>query len=324
MPDEAFTEEHLRLAKQFGCEEIVVARPERMVPGENGRWEYDDLAKLRDWIESFGLRIGAITNLPYAFWDKVRLGLPGREAQMENFNATVRAIGQAGIPILTYAFRPDAHARTHSLNGRGGAEVTAFDRAKLDPATLPYGREFDAAHMWEAYTYFITRAIPVAEAAGVRLAVHPDDPPGIPIGGVARIFSTLEDHDRASQICPSPAWATLLCAGCWAEHDGSAGVLRAIRHFGARDQIAFVHIRDVQGESEAFNECFFGEGRLELTRTMLALKEVGFTGFVIDDHAPRMEGDVPRWNARTRAYQSGYLQGVLRTLDDLDTLQRTK
>jgi mannonate dehydratase len=316
LPDDHFTEEHLRLAKQLGCDEVVVARPSRMLPGENGRWEYDDLARLREWVESFDLRVGAITNTPHSFWDKVRLGLPGREEQIENYLATIRNVGRAGIPILTYNFRPDPLYRTHTVRGRGGAEMTAFDRAKVDPTKLTYGRAFDAAHMWEAYTYFITRAIPAAEAAGVRLALHPDDPPGPPIGGVARIFSSFEGFERASHIVPSPAWALLFCVGCWTEMGGIDAVLRGIRHFGSKNQIAFVHLRDVQGEGDVFNECFIGDGQLDLTRVVRALKDVGFAGFVIDDHAPRMVGDEPPWHLRTRAYQAGYLQGLLRAIHD--------
>jgi mannonate dehydratase len=308
------TDDHLRLAKQLGCDEVVLATPARL--SGTRRWEYDDLVKLRQWVESFGLRIGALQNAPHAFWDKVRLGLPGRDEQMEEYAATVRNVGRAGIQILGYNFRPDPLYRTGVKPGRGGAEVTTFDR-RLVKAGLTYGREFSADHMWEAYTYFIRAVMPVAEEAGVRMALHPDDPPGPAIGGVARIFSSFEGFERASRIVESPAWSLLFCVGCWAEMGGLANVERGVRHFGPRNQIAYVHFRDVQGIGDQFNECFIGEGELDITRVMRALREVGFTGFVIDDHAPRMAGDDEAWHPRARAYQTGYLQGLLRAIDDL-------
>jgi mannonate dehydratase len=309
------SDEQMTLAKQLGCDEVVLATPARL-PGAE-RWEYDDLARLREWVESFGLRIGALQNAPHGHWDKVRLGLPGREAQLDNYLQTIRNVGRAGIPILGYNFRPDPLYRTGHIAGRGGAEVTAFDRSKVDPSKLTYGREFDAEHMWEAYTYFIKAAVPVAEESGVRLAVHPDDPPGPAIGGVARIFSSFEGFERASRIVESPAWALLFCVGCWAEMGGAENVLRGIRHFGPKGQIAYVHFRDVQGGGDQFNECFIGEGWLPVTQVMRTLEEVGFDGFVIDDHAPKMAGDVESWHPRARAYQTGYLQGLMRAMQDL-------
>src|SRR5690242_2267898 len=104
------TDEQLQLSRQMGCDEIVLATPERL-PGEE-RWEYDDLARLRDWVGSFGLEIGSLQNTPHKFWDKVRLGLPGRERQLENYLQTIRNVGRAGIPILAYNFRPDPLYRT--------------------------------------------------------------------------------------------------------------------------------------------------------------------------------------------------------------------
>ncbi|MGH2354705.1 MAG: mannonate dehydratase, partial [Chloroflexota bacterium] len=120
----------------------------------------------------------------------------------------------------------------------------------------------------------------------------------------------------ASEIVESPSWGLLFCIGCWAEMGGTENVLKGIRHFGAQGKIVYVHFRDVQGTAARFQECFPGEGVLDVTAAMRALKEVGFTGCVIDDHAPRMAGD-EGWAPRSRAYQTGYLMGLLRAVTDL-------
>lgn len=314
LPSDA-TGEHLQLARQLGCEGVVLATPARL-PGKQ-RWEYADLVRLREWVEGHGLRLEAIQNMPHAFWMKVRLGLPGRDEEIEHVQATVRHLGQAGIPVLGYNFRPDPLYRTGTKPGRGGATVTVFDRAALGAPALTYGREFSAEHMWEAHEYFLRAVLPVAEEAGVRLALHPDDPPGPAIGGVARIFSSFEGFARAGELAGnSPAWGLLLCVGCWSEMGGHENVLRGIRHFGPRGQIAYVHFRDVQGVGDHFAECFIGEGNIDVTAVMRALKEVGFTGFMIDDHVPHLVGD-EGWAPRGRAYSTGYLMGLLRAVTDL-------
>lgn len=308
------TDEHLTFARQMGCEGVVLATPERL-PGAQ-RWEYEDLAALRAWVESHDLRIEAIQNMPHDFWMKVRLGEPGRDEQIEHVQATIRAMGRAGIPVLGYNFRPDPLYRTGVRAGRGGAEVTVFDRALAADLPLTFGRELTADEMWANYDYFVKAVIPVAEEAGVRLALHPDDPPGPAIGGVARIFSSFEGFERASRIVDSPAWGILFCMGCWSEMGGHENVMRGIRHFGERGQIVYVHFRDVQGTGDQFAECFIGEGNVDITTALRTLREVGFDGPLIDDHVPHMVGDTG-WAPRGRAYATGYLMGLLRAVTDL-------
>ncbi|HUE75318.1 MAG TPA: mannonate dehydratase, partial [Chloroflexota bacterium] len=179
------TDDHLQLARQLGCEGVVLATPAAL-PGER-RWEYSDLARLRDRVEGFDLRIEAIQNTPHSFWQNVRLGMSGRDEEIENYQETIRNLGRAGIPVLGYNFRPAPLYRTGTKPGRGGAVVTTFDLALAKDRPLTYGREYTADDMWANYEYFIKGVIPVAEEAGVRLAIHPDDPPGPSIGGVARI-----------------------------------------------------------------------------------------------------------------------------------------
>jgi mannonate dehydratase len=308
------SDEHLIFAKQLGCEGVVIATPERL-PGTQ-RWEYDDLARLREWVESYGLRIEALQNTPHEFWMKVRLGEPGREADLENYCQTIRNMGKAGIPVLGHNFRPHPLYRTGKRQGRGNAVMTTYNRANLKDE-LTFGREISADEMWESYEYFLKSAVPVAEEAGVKLALHPDDPIDGPIGGVARIFSSFEGFERASRMVDSPAWGLLFCIGCWTEMGGTENVLRGIRHFGPQGRIVYVHFRDIEGTASDFSECFVGSGDLDVTAAMLALKESGFTGPIIDDHAPAMVGDDEGWHFRARGYQTGYIQGLLRAVEDL-------
>ena len=307
------TVEQLQLARQFGCEGVIVPSPQ--LPGEK-RYEYEDLLALRRLVESFGLRIEAIQNTPSSFINSIRLALPDRDECIENYQATIRNIGRAGIPILAYNWRPDPLYRTGTKPGRGGADVTVFDRALTADRPLTFGRTYSADEMWANYEYFTKAVMPVAVEAGVRLAVHPDDPPGAALGGVDRIFSSFEGFKRGAEIANSPAWAILFCMGCYSEIGGNEYVQTALRHFAERKQIGYVHFRDVQGTGDQFAECFIGEGQVDITGALRTLKDAGYDGCLIDDHVPHLAGDVG-WAPRGRAYSTGYIMGLLRAFTDL-------
>lgn len=330
------TDEILAFARQVGVSGIQVNTP--TLPGTK-RWEVEDLVALRERAESHSLRLEAIENVPLHFYDKVMIGAPGRDEQIESYQATIRNVGRAGIPILGYHFMPNSVWRTaRSPVGRGGALVTVFDMAEAKPerqrellvaranssgsddpfdtrGLIPAaGHEIDEAQMWENYTYFSKAVIPVAEEAGVKLALHPDDPPVESLGGIARLFRNFDGFRRAMEIANSDAWGLDLCLGCWSEMGGEPSVIHAIEYFGSRGKILYVHFRDVQGTAENFKECFIGEGNYRPLKAMRALKRAGFTGFMLDDHVPHMVDDSP-YGHRGRAHAIGYMQGLLEALD---------
>jgi mannonate dehydratase len=218
-----------------------------------------------------------------------------------------------------------------AARGRGGALVTAFDLAgagsgnalaayRLAPAE-PLSEPIPADRMWANHRYFLDAVLPVAEDVGVRLALHPDDPPvDAALGGAARIFTTPASLVAARrQANGSPAWGVDLCLGSVSEMDGEAAVNEVIDTLGPAGAIFYVHFRDVQGTVPAFRECFLGEGNYHPGRVLRRLHDAGFDGFVIDDHVPAVTGDRDTWIdisseaycSRGRAHALGYLQGLL-------------
>ena len=166
--------------------------------------------------------------------------------------------------------------------------------------------------MWANYEYFIKAVLPAAEEAGVRLALHPDDPPVPMLGGVARLFYKPDNFKRAWRLNPeSKAWGLDLCLGCCSEMGGKTAVKDMIEFFGPKGRIFYVHFRDVQGVVPSFTECFLGEGNYDPAEVIVLLKRNGFTGFLLDDHSPHMEGDTD-WCHRGRAHAIGYMQGLMR------------
>jgi mannonate dehydratase len=303
------SEERLRFAAQLGASGVLLNTP--ILPGVQ-HWEYEDLLWLRTRCEKHGLRLEALENVPVRFYDKAMLGLPGRDEQIEHYQTTIRNMGRAGITTLGYHWMPNGVWRTSFRTpGRGGALVSSFDVALADATTLTHDREFTEEEMWQNYRYFVDAVLPVAEEFGVTLALHPDDPPVPSLGGVARLFGSFDGFVRAMAMAPSRNHGLDFCMGCWSEM--GPGVIEAIEHFGSRGQIAYVHFRDVQGVVPRFQECFLGEGNVDVVAAIRVLRDVGFDGFIIDDHVPRMVDDT-EWAHRGRAFQTGYIMGLVKAL----------
>lgn len=324
------TDEKLRFAQQIGVRGVQMNTPR--LPGE-GRWAAGDLRALVEKCEAYDLTLEAIENVPIHFYDKAMLGLPGRDEQIANYQATIRAMAEAGIPILGFHWIPNSVWRTsREAPGRGGAHVTAFDMAAVEAAggarqfvaktdehlaSLVVEDEPVLTHdqMWDNYAYFMNAVLPIAEEVGVKLALHPDDPPVPMLGGVPRIFGSVEGFEKGMEIASSSAWGLDLCLGCCSEMPGGKlNVMRMIERFGPLGKILYIHFRDVQGTVPTFQECFIGEGNYDPAEVMLALKRVGFDGFLLDDHVPHMDDDTS-WQHRGRAHAIGYMQGLLRMMD---------
>ena len=316
--------ERLRFIKQLGVNDVLVNMyqldpdyphiPTENVPLEGEReWSYENLLELRTTVEAAGLRLNAIENLPISFYDKLLLGEEGRDEQLVHVTNTIRNMGKAGIPVLGYHWTPNGVWRTGTERVRGEATVSAFDLEEASEK-LTHGREFTEEEMWENYEYFLREVLPVAEAAGVTLCVHPDDPPVERLGGIPRLFRNVENYERAMDLVPSDNHGIEFCLGCFSEMGLGADLPDAIRSFGERGKIVYVHFRDVTGSVPRFRETFVDEGNYDSYDVMKALYEVGFSGMMIPDHVPHVEGDTD-WDHRGRAHAVGYLQGLLAAVE---------
>jgi mannonate dehydratase len=326
------TDDYLTFAKQLGVRGVQfnIQRGTQDLPDDLGYWRLEDLKRLRQRVNDFGLELEAIENVPRYFYVKAMLGLPGRDEQIHNYQTIIRNMGEAGIPILGLNWMPNSVWRTPMQIGRGGVRVTAFDMALAEAGQVTNGvvavaeaegRTFSLEQMWDNYCYFMERIMPVADEAGVKIALHPDDPPVPELGGIARLFYSPEGFKRAIEAFPSPNHGLDFCMGCfsemvYADQSNGEGVLDAIRYFGSRGRIFYVHFRDVQGCVPRFQECFLGEGNVDVVAAIRTLKEVGFTGFIIDDHVPQMLDD-SAWNHRGRAWSTGYIMALIEAVNKL-------
>jgi mannonate dehydratase len=318
-------------AHQLGLRGVQLHTP-NLLRGEDGYWSLDELQALRRRCDDDGVAIDGLENVPLAHFWKIQRGAPGRDEQLDNYRTTIRNLAAVGIDLLGYNFLATYVWRTSMAeSGRGGAKVTSFDLAaagagnalasyRLTP-TRPLDQPITADQMWANHQYFLDAVLPVAEECGVRLALHPDDPPvDVPLGGAARIFTSPASLVAArTQAGNSPSWGLNFCLGTVSEMGGESSANEVIDTLGAAGAICYVHFRDVQGTVPRFRECFLGEGNVNPARVIRRLHDVGFDGFLIDDHVPAMIGDLDTWLdtspeaycSRGRAHAIGYLQGVL-------------
>lgn len=261
-------------------------------------------------IEAHGLKLN---NVFMSCWPEIPLGKPDAEEKIDAWCRMVESLGRAGIPQLGWNFKPMGNFRTSSDIGRGGVTYSTFDYAEFMRNRPPlYAPAIDEATLWARMEQFLQVVIPVAEKAGVRMALHPDDPPvPEPLGGVAQICSTMEQFRRIFAAVPSSNHAMLFCQGCMTELLGQ-GVYDAIAEMAAANQIAWVHFRNVRGHLPRFAEVFLDKGDIDMRRAMTTYRDNGFNGPYMMDHTPHFPHTHSEWLGK--AYAIGYIRSLLQTV----------
>jgi len=299
------TDRHLEWAAQVGVSDIVIP------------WPGTDAAALAATcrrIAAFGMRCTHVERkLPHL---AIVHGLPGRDAQVADIKTLLAAMGDVGMQVLCYNWMPDEdwQRTTAEAPARGGARVTAFDVSAVGRnVTDAEGRPpvpTTAARLWENLERFLGEVVPVAERHGVRLALHPDDPPLAELHGQARIMGSVAALERAVALVPSRANGICYCVGSL--HPAGEDVVAGIERLGSC--IAFVHARNVRGTADRFTETFHDDGDIDMPAVFRALKRIGFAGTVRPDHAPSMAGEAnetPGYEMLGRLFAAGYLRGLI-------------
>lgn len=305
--------ERLQLAKQLGVSDIIGGPPIQDERSNPEIWEFLPLLHYKRMVEDAGFRLEIIEAIPPM--EEIMLGLPGRDKQIDNLSKTLRNMGAAGYHILAYSFAPLSWIRTSLAKpARGGALTTAFDYELMKEAPVTkYGIAAEE-QMWDNWTYFIKKIIPVAEEAKVKLALHPDDPPVSSIRGIARPFRSVEAFKRVIETVDSDYNGILFCQGCFAEM--GADIPETIHYFGNKKKIFYVHFRDIRGTATKFEETFHDDGQTDMVTAMQAYKEVNFNGPMRPDHVPTMNSDEgpPGYTMLGRLYAIGYMKGLIHAI----------
>jgi mannonate dehydratase len=289
------SDEELLFLRQIGAEYVSVGSTPDLRTAEG-------FQSIKQRYASAGITVYNIGNMSVHNMPEVTLNLPGRDAKVEEYKQYLRNLGAAGIHYTTYAHMGNGIWSSGRATVRG-ASAREFDMASPDKygqwgdqkwrEPLSHGREFSKEEIWENFTYFIKRVAPVAEEVGVRIGIHPDDPPVPVLAGVPRcIFGNFEGYKRAMEIANSPNVGICMCCGTWLE--GGRKLTgkdpeEMIRYFGA-GKIWKIHFRNVDAPLPHFVETFMDNGYYDMYKIMKALHDVKFDGITILDHSPAMVG----------------------------------
>lgn len=275
------------LAKQTGIEYGVFNLPGPQ--GDTRPWDLELLRQMKERAERAGIDIQVIEDRPPM--DAIRLGRDGREEQITHVCELIENMGRLDIPVWCWVWR--AHfpvVRTDEARLRGGSKGTAYNHSQLgsylDGDYLAKSApSISKESLWENLEYFLERVVPVAEDAGVKLALHPDDPPvDAGIGDTNRIITSTEAYDRVLDIYPSAHNGVCLGQGNFAAMGES--IPDIIRRFD--ESVHFVHFRDVAGTAENFRETWHDNGQTDMLAAMEAYSDIGFDGPIRPDHFPEV------------------------------------
>ena len=215
------SEEHLTFARQIGVTHVIAASPPNMTV-DGPYFDYERIVQLKARIEGAGLRLAAIQNIPPAWYHAILYGLPGREEQLDYYCRTIENVGRAGIPSCTITFtRSRCGAPARHTRDRGGALVTSYDHALMENAPLAGPRPIDDDELWANYEVSSSASCPWPNRQGVKMALHPDDPPLSPIAGAAPTLPRAWPPSSARWTwCPAPptacSFARAAMPRCWA------------------------------------------------------------------------------------------------------------
>ncbi len=314
------SDDMLRYFAQFGVRNICGTPP---APGPKGSWPVDELQRLRERVESFGITLDFLP-LPMSAWPvsksespHIMLGKsPERDREIEVVCENIRAAAKAGIPALKYNLTLLGVVRTERTPGRGGSSYSTFDYEKARKDEPTGAGRVGAPEIWERITYFLERVVPVAEEHKIRLACHPNDP-RLPDGfrGVSCVLGSVDGLKRFIEIHPSPYHGLNFCQGTVSEglENPAKEIFDVIRYFGSRKKIFNVHFRNIRGRYLKFQETYPDDGDVDMLQAMRVYKEVGYDGMMMPDHVPHTVGD--ERGLQSFAFAFGYIKALIQAVD---------
>lgn len=303
--------EKWQLCRQMGIDHAIA----KLAPEHTGMPSidnYDSFARSKEIFEEKGFQLYGLEGDQFDM-HRIKLGLEGKERDIEKYCKMLENMGRLGVPLLCYNFMATGWYRTHhTLPERGGAIVSGFsyETAKKEPISK-WG-SFSENQIWDNYQWFLEQVMPIAEAHGVKMALHPDDPPISPVHGIARILTSAEAMEKALSFSDSPSHGLTFCQGTFTTMNEN--VPQMIEKHGKNGKIFFVHIRDVRGTPQDFRETFHDNGPTDMFKMMQLYKKVGFDGPLRSDHVPTMAGEDNGhlgYEMKGNLFGIGYIKGLM-------------
>ena len=310
-----------KLCLQMGITDVVV-KVNPALTGLEDPWRYETLKRIVDGLANEGLTVVGLEGDPFDMSPIKEFDGRGpelRDRALARYCELLESMARLDVRLLCYNFMVGpGWSRTGVRIGRGGAKAPYFSLKETlarDGTGAGAPLRLGEGQVWANYGHFVRAVMPTAERVGVRMGLHPDDPCLPSLGGFARIFGAVADYDRAYALYPSESNAVTFCQANFKLM--GADLVETARHFGKR--IAFVHVRDVEGDKSDFTELFHDQGETDQFTLMRTYRELGLDVPVRGDHVPEMEGDrllaedaVPGYFTLGRLFANGYLKALLK------------
>ena len=303
----------MRRIKQLGVDHVLTGGPR--IP-----WQESEIRSIMDSLKAGGLSLG---NMMISGFPNTIYGRTGRDEEIEKVIQSIQAAGRAGLPVIEYNFY--AHRAIEGYYeeiGRAGAGYTAFDYDRMkDLPPLPEEGTHTLDEMWNNITYFLEAVIPVAEKSGVRMALHPNDPPAPLSRGSQQIMGSLEGWKKLIAIVPSKSNG--ITFDCGVTKELGADPVEVCRYFGSRDRINHVHFRNVRVRvpNEKYTEVFLDDGEVNMFAVMQELVRQKYPRLVYPEHPRAIDYDREQPNFKSYypggggyagfAYNVGYTRAML-------------
>lgn len=312
----ALDEEHkVRLARQVGVTHAIVKLAPTLCHLE--RTEYAAaLAKVKAYFNAMGMVFAGVESHPVPA-EQIKLGLPGRDEEIQNYIEVIRALAALGVPLLCYNWMAGLgwYRTGCDVPGRGGALVSKFDSRAAEEAGLTEWGAVSEETIWQNLEYFLKAVMPVAEKVGMKMALHPDDPPLSSLRGIGRILTSADAFRRVLAMYPSPSNGITFCQANFRLM--GENIVALAREWASQKEIFFIHLRDVVGTRENFRETFYDDCPVDLSQMLRIYHEIGFEGPIRPDHAPTLDGEEnnrPGYAMGGKVFAVGYMKGAMDAL----------
>lgn len=301
------SDEELQLIREMGIENVDLNL-------DYASSNYVSLTAILNRLDCFGLKAGNLSCMPLQKNKLIDLGLEGRDKEIEKFNAFVELANKVNVPIVSVAWQPNGilrSGRTVLPTSHGG--ISGYvDMNEINQREAVNGRVYSKEEIWDNFAYFLKKVLPVCEANGVRIVLHPNDPPVSCLAGVGSLIDSTADYNHAFKLAnESKALAMKMCIGCWLEGGDSFGdLMNDIEDFTRRDKIAVVHFRNVSSTLPYFEETLAEDGYADMYQIMKQFVKCGYHGLMSVDHV--FDPHDKNGNHTTGyAYPTGYAKGLL-------------
>lgn len=301
----------LQFYREMGLEAVSVMFHEN-------DWDYDSVCRLQERMAKFDLVITDGGSFSVFKNPTIHLGLEGRDEQIARYNAFTTVMGKCGIPVCSLAWQPDGAVRSWKKVGKHtrGSVSGIVDVEELSKRGFSHGRAFSEEEIWENFRYFLERALPVCERAGVKMALHPNDPPLPSVMGIPSLIYNSDGFRRAFELADnSPYLGMKLCVGCWLEGGTAFGdLMQDIEEFVHQGKVLAVHFRNISSPMPYFEEVLLEDGYADMYEIMKQLVRCDCDALISVDHAAH---GVPEFGGMAGAYgySTGYLKGMLRAAE---------